>query len=59
MKQESLTDLDSIQEPILKAEPEVKAIIQRVLKIEKDRLYLKTPRNITEDIVHIIKDVIQ
>jgi hypothetical protein len=58
MKNE-FSDLDSIQEPILKANPEVKAIIQRVLKLEKDRLYLKTPRNITEDIVHIIKDVIQ
>ena len=59
MKNEPLHNLDSIQEPILKANPEVKAIIQRVLKLEKDRLYLKTPRNITEDIVHIIKDVIQ
>ncbi|WP_144872308.1 hypothetical protein [Hyella patelloides] len=58
MNKESLTNLDSIQEPILKAEPEVKAIIQRVLKLEKDKLYLKTPRNITEDIVNIIKDVI-
>lgn len=59
MKNESLNNLDSIQEPILQANPEVKAIIQRVLKLEKDKVYLKTPRNITEDIVHIIKDVIQ
>ena len=58
MKNE-FNNLDSIQEPILKAKPEVKAIIQKVLKLEKDRLYLKTPRNITEDIVHIIKDTIQ
>lgn len=58
MKNE-FSNLDSIQEPILQANSEVKAIIQRVLKLEKDRLYLKAPRNITEDIVHIIKDVIQ
>ena len=59
MNNEPLPNLDSIQEPILKANPEVKEIIQRVLKLEKDRLYLKSPRNITEDIVHIIKDMIQ
>jgi hypothetical protein len=54
-----MNNLDSIQEPILKANPEVKAIIQRVLKLEKDKLYLKTPRNMTEDVVQIIKDIIQ
>ena len=58
MKNE-FSNLDRIQEPILKANPEVKTIIQRVLKLEKERLYLKSPRNITEDIVHIIKDTIQ
>lgn len=58
MNNEPSTNLDSIQEPILQAKPEVKAIIQRVLKLEKDKLYLKTPRNISEDIVQIIKDVI-
>jgi hypothetical protein len=59
MTDKPLNNLDNIQEPILKASPEVKAIIQRVLKLEKDKVYLKTPRNITEDIVQIIKDVIQ
>ena len=58
MNNEPSSNLDSIQEAILQAEPEVKAIIQRVLKLEKDKLYLKTPRNISEDIVQIIKDVI-
>ena len=59
MNKEQLTNLNTIQEPILQANPEVKDIIQRVLKLEKDKLYLKNNRNITEDIVHIIKDVIQ
>ena len=53
------SDLNSIQEPISTASPEVKAIIERVLKLEKDKLYLKTPRNINEDVLKIIKQVIQ
>ena len=53
------SSLSKIQEPIANATPEVKAIIQQVLKLEKDKIYLKTPRNIHEDILQIIKDVIQ
>ena len=53
------SDLNSIQEPILTAPSEVKTIIQQVLKLEKDKLYLKTPRNINEDVLKIIKQVIQ
>ena len=52
-------ELDPIQEPITNAPPEVKQIIQRVLNLEKAKLYLKSPRNINEEIVQIIKDVIQ
>jgi len=51
------SDLASIQEPIINAPPEVKQIIEQVLKLEKDKLYLKTPRNINDDILHIIKQV--
>lgn len=54
-----IDNLDKIQEPIVTAESEVRAIIQRVLKLEKEKLYLKTPRNINEDIVRIVKDVIR
>ena len=53
------TNLGNIQEPITSASPEVKAIIQQVLQVEKDKLYLKNPRNINEDILQIIKNVIQ
>ena len=52
-------DLTSIQEPITKAPAEVKQVIERVLKLEKDKLYLKTPRNINDDIVNIIKSIVQ
>ena len=51
--------LNSIQEPISTASPEVKAIIEQVLKLEKDKLYLKTPRNINEEVLKIIKQIIQ
>jgi hypothetical protein len=52
-------DLNSIQEPIKNAPKPVKKIIEQVLKLEKDKLYLKTPRNINEDILKIIKKVVQ
>jgi hypothetical protein len=58
-KNNSKSDLNKIQEPITTASPEVKTIIERVLKLEKDKLYLKTPRNINEDIIKIIKQTIQ
>ena len=52
-------DLSSIQEPIVSAPPKVKQIIEEVLQLEKDKLYLKTPRNINEDILKIIKKIVQ
>ena len=58
-KQNNSSDLTSIQEPITKAPPEVKQVIEKVLKLEKDKLYLKTPRNINDDIVNIIKSIVQ
>lgn len=53
------SNLDNVQEPIKKAPPEIQAIIERVLKIEKDKLYQKNPRNINEDILKVIKEIIQ
>jgi hypothetical protein len=52
-------NLQKIQEPILTASPDVRQIIEGVLKIEKEKLYLKIPRNIQEDIITLIKEVIQ
>lgn len=56
---DELTDLTSIQEPITSAPPEVRKIVEQVLKLEKEKLYLKTPRNINDDILNIIKHTIQ
>jgi hypothetical protein len=53
------SDLSSIQEPITNAPTAVKKVIEQVLKLEKDKLYLKTPRNINDDILNIIKHVVQ
>ena len=58
-KQNNTSDLTSIQEPITNAPAEVKQVIEKVLKLEKDKLYLKTPRNINDDILSIIKQVVQ
>jgi hypothetical protein len=51
-------EIHEIQEPITNASPEVREIIERVLQAEKDKLYMRPPRNINDDILKIIKDVI-
>ncbi|MDJ0724098.1 MAG: hypothetical protein QNJ38_03200 [Prochloraceae cyanobacterium] len=52
-------DINNVQKPITDAPAEVRQIIERVLKLEKDKLYQKSPRNINEDILQIIKEVVQ
>lgn len=51
-------NIDNVQEPILTAPPEVRQIIEQVLQLEKDKLYLKAPRNIHDDILKIIKEAV-
>lgn len=52
-------NINNVQEPITNAPPEVKEILERVLQLEKDKLYMRSPRNINDDILSIIKEVIQ
>ncbi|CCI22395.1 hypothetical protein [Microcystis aeruginosa] len=52
-------NLQNIQEPILNAPEDVRKIIDRVLKLERDKLYQRNPRNINDDVLTIIKEVIQ
>lgn len=52
-------DLNTVQEPITSASPEVRQIIEQVLQAEKDKLYMKIPRNINDDILRIIKEAVQ
>jgi hypothetical protein len=52
-------NFDNVQEPIINAPTEIKEIIDRVLRVEKDKLYMRSPKNINDDILNIIKEVIQ
>lgn len=51
--------INDVQEPITNAPPEIRRIIERVLQTEKDKLYMKAPRNINDDILKIIKEEVQ
>lgn len=51
-------EVSDVQEPITSAPPEVRQIIERVLELEKDKLYMKSPRYISDDILKIIKEAI-
>lgn len=53
------SSINDVQDPIRLAAPEVRKIIERVLQAEKDKLYMKIPRNINDDILRIIKEEIQ
>jgi hypothetical protein len=57
MKEEP--SINDVQEPISSAPPEIRRIIERVLQTEKDKLYMKAPRNINDDILKIIKEEVQ
>lgn len=52
------SNLNNVQEPITTAPPETRQIIERVLQLEKDKLYKKSPRNINDDILTIIKEAV-
>ncbi|HEY9300987.1 MAG TPA: hypothetical protein VIQ31_32405 [Phormidium sp.] len=52
-------NLSYVQEAITSAPPEVRQIIDRVRQAEKDKLHMKTPYKINEDILLIVKDVIR
>ncbi len=47
-----------VNEPIASAPPDVRQIIDRVLQLEKEKMYQKNPRNIKDDILTIIKETI-
>lgn len=51
-------EFSDVQQPITSAPAEVRQIIERVLEIEKDKLYMRAPRHINDDILKIIKQAI-
>ena len=52
-------DVKQITEPIAQAKPEIKTIVEQVLKLEKQKLSQKNFRYINDDILEIIKENIQ
>lgn len=50
---------DAVQKPITEASKEIKKIISRVLQAEKDKLHMKTPRYIADDILKIFEEEIK
>ena len=59
MNQQENDKINKVQEPITQASPEVREVITRVLKLEKDKLYQKNLRHINDDMLKIIKDVVR
>jgi hypothetical protein len=56
---DNFESLNNIEEPMNTAPEEVQKIIKLVLTLEKDRLYKKNRRTINDDVLTIIKEVIQ
>lgn len=57
--QELMTDENYLQANLKQVSPEVQQIVTQVLQLEKKKLYQKFPRHINEEILTIIKDVVQ
>ena len=53
------SESSNVLEPITNAPPEVRNIIEQVLQAEKDKLYMKIPKFINDDILKIIKQEVQ
>lgn len=54
-----MTDSNYLQANLKQFSPEAQAIVTQVLQLEKKKLYQKAPRYINEDVLKIIKDVVQ
>ncbi len=50
---------DELQKPFKEAAPEIRQIIKRVLDAEKNKLHMKNPRNIKEDLKAIFEEEIK
>lgn len=53
------SNFKDVRSPLEAATPEVQLIVERVLQLEKEKLYLKNPRHINDDVLQIIKEVVQ
>jgi hypothetical protein len=48
-----------IQSILGSASPEVQQIVAEVLRLERDKLHLKLPRGIVEDITDLVKKIVK
>ncbi len=54
-----MTNENYLQDNLKQYSPEAQAIVTQVLQLEKKKLYQKAPRHINDEILKIIKDVVQ
>lgn len=54
-----MTEENYLQTNLKQFSPEVQEVVTKVLQLEKKKLYQKAPRHINEEILKIIKDVVQ
>jgi len=59
MNQSESNPENYLQNHIEEFSPDVQKIVTQVLQLEKKKLSQKAPRNINEDVLNIIKDVVQ
>lgn len=53
-----MDEIADVEEPIKNAPEDIRRIIERVLKLEKDKLHQKN-KPINDDILKVIKEIIQ
>lgn len=54
-----MSDQNYLQANLKQFSPETQEIVTRVLQLEKKKLYQKSPRHINEEVLNLIKDVVQ
>ena len=53
-----MTSEEKIKERLARCTPEAQIAFQKILEVEKDKLYLTKPHGIYEDLLRAIKEVV-
>lgn len=54
-----MKNMENPRELLKAASPEVQKVVKKVLEIENEKLYMKKPLGIVEDIEKIIREVVK
>jgi hypothetical protein len=54
-----MTNHNYLEANLKQFSPEVQQIVTQVLQLEKKKLHQKFPRHINEDVLNIIKEIVQ